>query len=356
MLAPLRRHDHQATNAESPLTSLNSPITPVGQLFIRNNGDLPEGPFDVETWRLSVTGLVEQPQCFSVAELERRFPVASITTVIECAGNGRALNIHPTDGIPWGLGAVGCVTFAGIRLADLLQAAGLAPGASHIRHHGADRALKGGGPAFSRGLPLEKALQPECLLAWSMNGEPLTADHGAPLRIVAPGYPGSAWQKWLTGIEILDHVHEAPGMSGLDYRLPIDPIRPGDPVDPGRFEIIGEMPVRAICTTHENGDAVPAGTTIDLEGWAWAHGTPIAGVAVSLDEGRSWLPASLTAPATPFAWTRFSLPLVVPASGSLTAIIRATDAKGRQQPLEPRWNPRGYCNNVCQRLDLTVLG
>lgn len=356
MLAPLRRHDHQATNAESPLSSLNQPITPVGQLFIRNNGRLPEGPFDAASWRLSVTGLVNQELKLSVAELVHRFPMVSITTVIECAGNGRALNIHPTDGIPWGLGAVGCLTFAGIRLADVLQAAGLAPGASHIRHHGADRALKGDGPALSRGLPLGKALQPECLLAFSMNGAPLTPDHGAPLRIVAPGYPGSAWQKWLTGIEVLDHVHEAPGMSGLDYRLPMDPIRPGDPIDPARFEIIGEMPVRAICTSHENGDAVQPGETILLEGWAWAHGTPLAEVAVSIDQGRQWQQAALAAPDAPYAWTWFSIPLDVPAAETLAVIIRATDARGRQQPLEPSWNPRGYCNNVCQRLDLTVLG
>jgi sulfite oxidase len=351
----LRRHDHQATNAESPLSLLDPPITPVGHLFVRNNGHLPDGPFDPETWPFSVTGLVSRPVNLTVTELERRFPVVSITTVIECAGNGRSLNLHPTEGIPWGLGAVGCVTFTGVRLADVLGAAGMEEGASHIRHHGADQAINRRGPAFSRGLPLEKALRPECLLAFAMNGEPLTPDHGAPLRIVAPGYPGSAWQKWLTGIEVLDHVHEGPGMSGLDYRLPIDPLRPGDPLDPARFEIIRDMPVRAIVTSHENGDVVHRGDAIRVEGWAWAHGVPVAEVAISTDKGAYWTGASLTALDGPYAWTRFSVPLVVPASGPLTLVIRATDAKGQQQPLEPRWNPRGYCNNMCQRLELAVI-
>jgi len=351
----LRRHDHQGTNAESPLSLLDPPITPVGQLFVRNNGHLPDGPSDPDTWPFSVTGLVSRPLSLTVTELERRFPVVSITTVIECAGNGRSLNLHPTEGIPWGLGAVGCVTFTGVRLADVLGAAGMEEGASHIRHHGADQAINRRGPAFSRGLPLEKALQPECLLAFAMNGEPLTPDHGAPLRIVAPGYPGSAWQKWLTGIEVLDHVHEGPGMSGLDYRLPIDPLRPGDPLDPARFEIIRDMPVRAIVTSHENGDVVHRGEAIRVEGWAWAHGVPVAEVAISTDKGAYWTGASLTAPDGPYAWTRFSVPLVVPASGPLALVIRATDAKGHQQPLEPRWNPRGYCNNMCQRLELAVI-
>jgi len=354
MLTLLRRHDHQAINAESPLSSLGQPITPVEQLFIRNNGHLPEGPFDAEKWTLSITGLVSQSLTLTIAELKDRFPVTSITTVIECAGNGRALNTHPTDGIPWGLGAVGCVTFTGVRLADALHAAGLADGASHIRHHGADRALNGHGPAFSRGLPLEKALRSECLLAFAMNGEPLTPDHGAPLRIVAPGYPGSAWQKWLTGVEVLDHVHDGPGMSGLDYRLPIDTLRPGDPIDPSRFEIIGEMPVRAIVTSHGHGDTVLAGKMIRVEGWAWAHGTPIAEVAISLDGGAQWQRASQMAPDAPYSWTRFSLPIAVPAASRLALVVRATDARGRQQPLEPRWNPRGYCNNICQPLDLAI--
>jgi sulfite oxidase len=334
---------------------LDPPITPVGQLFIRNNGHLPDGPFDAETWPLSVTGLVCEPLSLTVMELERRFPVGSITTVIECAGNGRSLNAYPTEGIPWGLGAVGCVTFTGVRLAEVLRAAGISEGASHIRHHGADQTINRRGAAFSRGLPLEKALQPECLLAFAMNGEPLTPDHGAPLRIVAPGYPGSAWQKWLTGIEVLDHVHEGPGMSGLDYRLPIDPLCPGDPIDPARFEIIREMPVRAIVTSHENGDVVQGGQATRIEGWAWAHGTPIAEVAISMDQGAHWQPASLTAPEGSYSWTRFSLPLVVPVTGELALVIRATDANGRQQPLEPRWNPRGYCNNMCQRLRLAVI-
>ncbi|MCX7342344.1 MAG: sulfite oxidase [Hyphomicrobiales bacterium] len=351
----LRRHDHEAINAESPLSLLDPPITPVGQLFVRNNGHLPDRPLDTQTWPFSVTGLVCQPLSLTVGELERHFPVTSITTVIECAGNGRSLNDYPTEGIPWGLGAVGCVTFTGVRLADVLRATGLAEGASHIRHHGADLTINRRGAAFSRGLPLDKALQPECLLAVAMNGEPLTPDHGAPLRIVAPGYPGSAWQKWLTGIEVLDHVHEGPGMSGLDYRLPIDPLRPGDPIDPARFEIIREMPVRAIVTSHENGDVVHRGEAIRIEGWAWAHGTPVAEIAISMDQGLHWQRASLTAPDCSYAWTRFSVSLVVPATGPLVLVIRATDAKGRQQPLEPRWNPRGYCNNMCQRLELAVI-
>ncbi len=354
MQARLLRHPHKATNAETPLKDLDPPITPVERLFVRNNGHRPNGPFDPETWPFTVSGLVARPMAVTVAALIQQFPVVSMTTVIECAGNGRALNIHPTDGIPWGLGAVGCVTVTGVRLADVLDAAGLAAGASHIRHHGADRSLDLRGPALSRGLPLAKALQPECLLAFAMNGEPLAPDHGAPLRIVAPGYPGSAWQKWLTGIEVLDHVHEAPGMSGLDYRIPIEPLQPGDPVDPARFMIIGEMPVRAIVTSHETGDVVRPGETIVVEGWAWAHGTPITEVAISVDDGASWMSATLTAAEAPFAWSRFTLPLTVPSARHLSLTIRARDSRGRQQPLEPVWNPRGYCNNMCQRLTLSI--
>ncbi len=347
----LLTHEDPAYNAEPPVHAIDDALTPLSQLFVRNNGTLEGVDFAPETWRLVVDGEVERPLALTAADLMRDFPLRRVTTVLECAGNGRSLYAEKTDGLPWRLGAVGCLAFEGVPLADILARAGVKPGAVYVGHESPDRTAAGK-PALSRGLPIAKALAPETLVAFRVNGEPLPLLHGGPLRIVAPGFPGSAWQKWLTRIWVRDREHDGARMTGLDYRLPRRPVRPGETPDPADFKVIERMPPRALITSHAAGSQVPAGAETLFAGWAWGHGRAVATVSVSFDGGRSWSEAAL-APETDglFAWRRFEARLLAP-SGPFTILARATLADGETQPLEAVWNPKGYCNNACQRLPL----
>lgn len=344
-------HEDPAYNAEPPVHGLDAPLTPLSRLFVRNNGAIQDIDLAPERWRLTIDGEVERPFALTAAELERAFPIARVTSVLECAGNGRSLYADKTDGLPWGLGAVGCLAFEGVRLADILARAGVKPAAVYLGHESPDRTAAGK-PALSRGLPIAKALAPETLVAFRVNGEPLPALHGGPLRIVAPGFPGSAWQKWLTRIWVRDREHDGARMTGLDYRLPRRPLRPGETPDPADFAVIEGMPPRALITSHAAGSTVAAGAKTLLGGWVWGHGRAVASVGFSLDGGRSWSDAALGPERDgPFAWRRFEARITTP-MGPFTILARATLADGETQPLEAVWNPKGYCNNACQRLPL----
>jgi DMSO/TMAO reductase YedYZ molybdopterin-dependent catalytic subunit len=342
-------------NREPPVAALEAPLTEAGTFFVRNNGCVPAVPRDAdEAWSLSVEGLVRRPVSISPAALRRRFAVLEVTAVLECAGNGRAQFDPPTDGLPWGLGAVGCARWTGVRLADVLEEAGVLEGATYLGFESPDHEI--GRPeraALSRGIPLAKALSPETLIAFAMNGRPLDALHGAPLRIVAPGFPGSAWQKWLSRILVLDHEHRGAKMTGTDYRMPRRPMRPGEALDAVPFDVITDMPVKSLITNLADG--FEAQGALEVAGWAWSGHTPLARVEVSVDGGASWVAAALAPGEGPWAWRRFRAAGLTPRAGAVTVMARATDAAGVAQPLTPPWNPRGYLNNAVQRVTGRVM-
>jgi len=349
----LRIHDDAALNAEAAPAMLDHELTPEHAFFVRNNGSLPPRA-DPAAWRLCVDGEVERVLELSLPELQAQFEIVSIRAVLECAGNGRAGFIIPTDGLQWSLGAVGCAEWTGVRMADVLAAAGVRRNAMYVAHHSPDRATAGAaGPVLSRGVPIAKALAPETLLAFGMNGEPLSFLHGSPLRVVAPGYPGSAWQKWLERISVLDVEHDGMKMTGTDYRLPRSPVALGGSWAEIPFDVITDMPIRAMITSPAPGFVAPANSALPVRGFAWGGHTPPARVEISADGGANWVEAFLDAEqdGAPFAWRRFHAHMAPREPGSLELVARATDLRGRSQPLgSAPWNPRGYCNNGVQRV------
>jgi sulfite oxidase len=344
--------DTPELNAECPAYLLDDDITPTERLFVRNSGRMPDlTASDGESWTLTIDGCVRNPQTWTIAALEREFETATQIAVMECAGNGRAFFRDPTGTVLWTHGAVGCVAWTGVRLADLLRRCELLPNAVYTGHHSPDRDLDGKTPAISRGLPIAKALAPETLVVWAVNGEALPLLQGGPLRLIAPGFPGSAWQKWLQHIEIRDCEHDGRRMKGLNYRLPRTPVRYGAPIDPAQFEVITDMPVKSLITSPRDGFAAPAGRPLTVRGQAWSGHTPVAAVEVSFDGGRSWQPAALGPLPDRFAWRRFTATLGDPPAGPIEIIARASDAAGHAQPLDcVPWNPRGYCNNMVHRV------
>lgn len=353
----LRIHDDAAFNAEPAPHLLDSHPTAEASFFVRNNGTLPEtDELTPSSWRLVVDGEVERPLSLSIDDLRTGFDIVHVVAVLECAGNGRSGIEPPTDGLQWGVGAAGCARWTGVRLRDLLRAAGVKATAVYTGHESPDRSLSNPGvPAISRGLPIAKAMAEETLVAFGMNGGPLPYLHGFPLRIVAPGFPGSAWQKWLNRIWVRDREHDGARMTGTDYRLPNRTYVPGEPLRHDDFEVITDLPVRSMITSPADGFHHGQVSALTVAGFAWAGHTPVAKVEVSADGGASWIDAALETQNEPFAWRRFTATVTGLADGPVVLTARATDAAGRAQPLDQApWNPRGYCNNAVHRVHGTI--
>jgi DMSO/TMAO reductase YedYZ molybdopterin-dependent catalytic subunit len=352
----LRILNDRPLNAETPVHYLDDDITPIRRHFIRNNG-IPPVQVDPGQWRLTVDGEVERPIELSIDDLRRDFDVVKLQLQLECGGNGRAAFNPPARGNQWSLGAIGNAQWTGVRYRDVLQAAGLKSTAIYTGHYGADAHLSGqaGKLAISRGVPLAKALDPHTLIAFEMNGEKIHPMNGAPLRVVAPGWPGSCSQKWLTRIWVRDQVHDGAKMTGTSYRVPKYPVEPGQTVPEKDFRIIESMPVKSFISFPKNGFALPAGERkLGARGHAWAGDLPVSAMDVSIDFGRSWSPARIDAPPNQFSWQTWSADLNFPIAGYYEVWARATDEKGQMQPFAIDWNPKGYLNNSMHRIAVRV--
>jgi len=343
-------------NAETPAHLLDDEVTPTSRHFIRNNGIPPESA-DAAGWQLTVDGLVDNPLTLSVADLQSRFEVVTRRLVIECAGNGRAGFVPPAKGNQWTYGAVACSEWTGVRLRDVLNAAGVKSDAVYTGHEGADAHLSGDPDKMpiSRGVPIDKALDPGNLVAFAQNGADLHPMNGAPLRLVIPGWPGSCSQKWLTRVWLREKEHDGPKMTGMSYRVPGYPVAPGAEVPKEDFEIIQSMPVKSLITAPATGSALGAGEReVEVRGQAWAGDDWVTAVDLSIDFGTTWVRADLKEPSNPHAWQRFSRKLSLPQPGYYEVWARATDSRNRSQPFAIAWNPRGYLNNSMHRVSLTA--
>jgi DMSO/TMAO reductase YedYZ molybdopterin-dependent catalytic subunit len=344
--------------AETPTHLLDPDVTPTALHYIRNNGQIPDAPTDPDAWRLTVDGEVETPLELTLAELKGRFENVTLDLVLECGGNGRTQFVPAARGNPWTVGGVGCARWTGVRLKDVLAAAGLTPSATYTAHHGADPHLSGDPEkqALSRGVRIEKALEPHTLVVFAMNGEPIPNVHGAPLRLIVPGWTGSASQKWLTRVQIRDREHDGQGMKGTSYRLPTAPIVPGSDHKGEGFRILEAMPVKSLITSPADGTRLPPSTReIAARGHAWAGDLTVAEVWTSIDFGQTWQRAELAEPPNRYAWQRWQARVQLPSEGYYELWARAVDSEGRSQPFAaPNWNPGGYGGNAYHRIAVLV--
>ena len=343
-------------NAETPAHLLDDDVTPTSRHFIRNNG-IPPTDMNPDGWMLTIDGLVDNPLKLSIAELKSKFEVVSRNICIECGGNGRAFFDPKAKGNQWSLGAVACAEWTGVRLADVLKAAGVKSSATYTAHYGADSHLSGkpGKLPISRGVPIKKALDPNNLITFAMNGEPIHPMNGAPLRLHMPGWPGSFSHKWFNRMQLRDVVHDGPKMTGAAYRLPPHPVAPGTKVDKKKMKLIESMVVKSLITSPETGVNLPKGErSVPVRGHAWAGDNKVSRVDLSIDFGVTWIQAKLDSPPNPYAWQRFSQTVRLPQEGYYEIWARATDDAGRAQPFAIAWNPKGYMNNSMHRVSVVA--
>ena len=345
-------------NAETPAHLLDDSVTPSKYMFVRNNGVPPEA-IDVDNWTLEIAGeSCVNPLSFSIAELKQRFEEVTLQLQLECGGNGRSEFVPATSGNQWTTGAIGCPTFTGVRLRDVLNYCGIGADAEYVGYYGADTHLSGDPDRepISRGVPIAKALERESLIAWKMNGEDLPLQNGYPLRLVCAGWPASVSGKWLKKLVVRNQVHDGEKMAAPSYSEPKQPVAPGSRVPNEDMKVIESMPVKSLITFPKSGITHDLRERLIVRGHAWAGDDQVSGVYLSIDFGATWLPTGVNSPANRLAWQDFSGWIQVPQPGYYEIWARAMDMQGRSQPLViPGWNPRGYLNNTAHRIAVQVI-
>jgi DMSO/TMAO reductase YedYZ molybdopterin-dependent catalytic subunit len=334
-----------ARNRGMPLEALRYDLTPTGLHYLLVHFDIPA--IDPARWRLTVGGMVGRELGLSLADLQSR-PATTLPVTLECAGNGRTLLEPRAISQPWRNEAIGTAEWTGTPLVGLLDEAEVAPGAVELVFTGDDRGRQGGvEQAYQRSLTIEAARRPEVLLAYAMNGRPLEPQHGAPVRLLVPGWYGMTSVKWLRSIEAVAAPFE--GYQQADaYRYQRDEDDPGEPVDRMRVRALMAPPgIPDFLTRHRLVDAGP----VELSGRAWSGTAPVERVEVAIDG--TWQDAMLDPPLGPFAWRGWHATWDA-TPGEHVLACRATDAAGGTQPSDPPWNLQGMGNNEIQRVAVTV--
>jgi DMSO/TMAO reductase YedYZ molybdopterin-dependent catalytic subunit len=345
-------------NIEAQAHLLSDSVTPNTAMFVRNNGKIPEN-IAIEKWTLTFNGeSVKQQKTYSLQDIKTKFKHYTYQLTLECGGNGRSEFNPPAKGNQWTTGAVSCANWTGIRLKDILADVGIKDNAMYVAYHAADTHLSGDPTKepISRGVPIAKALQEETLLAFEMNGAAIPLVHGYPLRLVAGGYPASVSGKWVNKISVRNIVHDGEKMTGSSYKMPKNPVAPGDMVKDDDMYIIESMPIKSVITYPKSGATLSLAKKLTINGHAWAGELEVAKVEYSIDFGSTWKTCELKKAVNRFAWQHFSAQITFPQKGYYEVWAKASDSNGSAQPmLVPGWNPKGYLNNACHRIAVKVV-
>jgi DMSO/TMAO reductase YedYZ molybdopterin-dependent catalytic subunit len=319
-------------NLESPFPALNSFLTPTHLFYVRSHFAVPE--LDAGSWRLKIEGAVKKTVEISHDDL-RKMPAHTLTAVLECSGNGRVFLKPPQVGIRWELGGVSNAEWTGVRLADVLERAGLREDAVEIILEGADKgAFTDPNPKtpgvihYSRSLPLKKARRPEVLLAYQMNGKDLPAAHGFPVRAIVAGWYGMASVKWLQRIIVTDAPFQGYFQT---FTYTIWERSRGEPT----LVPVTEVQVKSQIARPASHERIPGGTKYRVFGAAWVGDSAIRKVEVSTDEGKTWTEAKLLGKDVAFSWRFWEHTWQTPTRpGRHVLMARATDVRGRVQPMK----------------------
>lgn len=363
-------HNAKLGVMETPLTLLRQhEITPKELMFIRNHFPpagvqawmATEDPVVKESWPVRVGGLVTRPRTITLGELAKMEQV-KVVSVMQCAGNGRAFYAAKAKapGGQWRHGGMANVEWEGVPLRAVLDRVnvGPAPDAKWLTANGDDESPVPTGADLIKSYDLEDKALDNALLALKLNGEPIPAVHGGPVRLIIPGYYGNMNVKWLTDLTYENRQSPSPFQSKA-YRYPLFPVEPGE-FTIKDYNLMNSRPtygfqIKSVIFAPLPEDTVKAGP-VEIRGVAFNDGmAPITSVRVSTDDGKTWAEAAFKPGLSPFAWWHWSLKTTL-GKGSHVLRAIATDALGRSQPLDglARWNPKGYEWNGADRVEISV--
>jgi len=340
-------HRAHPLNCETAIPALiGGVVMPNARFYVRNHFQIPD--LDGASFRLAVGGRVERPATLGMRDLQNMRSQTLVVT-LECAGNGRALFDPAVPGEKWQFGAASTAEWTGVPLVEVLDRVGVPTSGRHVVFRGADVGLVEGrreSIRFERSLSIDDARDPDVLLAYAMNGEPLPKLHGYPLRLIVPRWYAVASVKWLTHVEIVEQPftgHYQSEKYWYEWERDDGTVR----------EPVGLLNVRALITEPEPNAAVQSGV-LTIRGVAWSGAAPIARVDVCLGDG-AWQPARLVGERHRHSWQWWELITHVDRAGVTMLRARATDLAGRVQPEKAEWNRLGYGNNGIQRIPIRIL-
>ena len=351
---PLIRRTFRPPNFETPVELFSHAYTPNDAFYVRWHTGVAEVPR--AEWRLRIDGPgVQKPREFDYEELRRKFRAHEVAAVNQCSGNRRGLFSPHVPGVQWGFGAMGNAVWSGVRLKDVLEAAGLAPDALEVVANGADAPGLPGTPDFVKSLPMWKALDPDTLIAFEMNGEPLPVWNGAPARIVVPGWTATYWIKAVTELTVGNKPFDGFWMKTA-YRVPKGMFGASgfESQDTEQNSPITDIRLNSLIVTPPTGATLPLGRRAEVMGIAWDGGSGIRKVEVSLDGGASWREARFGRNLGRYAWRQWRFDFEPKAAGQQVFLARAVARDGSTQVDQLIHNPAGYHHNVVQRADYHV--
>ena len=333
---------------ETPMAAFDGalgddPFTPNDRFYVRwHYADIPLS-VDAGAFRLRIAGAVKRATLLSLADIQA-MPKVEIAAVNQCSGNSRGLFGPRVPGAQWGNGAMGNARWTGVRLRDLLDRAGVAPGVVHVKVSGLDQP-PGEAPKFAKALALDHARTDDVIVAYGMNGAALPLLNGFPLRLIVPGYYSTYWIKALDSIELLTTPDTGFWMEKA-YRIPATA---DAGVKPGAKDFatvpIGQMPPRAFFTRT---------TPQEARGIALGGDAGVSKVEVSLDGGRSWKAAQLGPDHGAYSFRRWAMPLAGLSRGPHEIAVRTVNTRGVGQKATPIWNPGGYMRSSIETTRVVI--
>ena len=335
------------TCAGVSLPDLDVPVTPTEGHFIRSHFAAPQ--VNCSDWSLPITGDVNNPLDLSYEDL-LNLPSHEIVSLMECAGNSRSTMQPPAEGVQWDNGGVSVSQWRGVSVKTVLEQASLKSVATDVLFEGLDSGTEShanGKLVYAMSVPVEKLLDPDTILAYEMNGEPLPKDHGYPIRLLVPSWYGMASVKWLAKITVMDHPNE--GFHETDYR--IYPATDGK--SDATVQRVTKLRVKSLISAPTKGSIVSPGRH-KINGVAWSGDGHIAKVEVSIDDARTWHAAELEEPNGTYSWQHWEYDWEATSLGHTLLRCRATDCQGNIQPMLATWNYRGYEVNSIHSVPITV--
>jgi DMSO/TMAO reductase YedYZ molybdopterin-dependent catalytic subunit len=330
-------------------------FTPNDQFYVRWHWAVIPTDIDPGKFSLKVRGHVNQTLSLSLNDILHGLPSVELAAVNQCSGNSRGFFQPRVSGGQWANGAMGNALWTGIRLKDVLDKAGVRPGAVQVRFKGLEEPVVADAPHFMKSLDIDHARDGDVMIAYAMNGEQLPLVNGFPLRLVVPGWYATYWVKMLNDIEVLNQP-DTNYWTKVAYTIPDTPhanIKPGE-INVNMIPINRMVP-RCFVTNIASGQQVKSGAPTTLRGIAFGGDSGVASVSYSIDRGQSWHEAQLGKDEGRYGFRQWQTQLTLFSPGNYRLLTRCINSQGVTQPDTPNWNPAGFMRNVVETVDVTAV-